>query len=48
MSTDQFEEFMQKKALTRNGIPKDFNWSEHMLPKIKDLVWRTLKSIQDT
>lgn len=36
---------MQKQALTRKEIPKDFKWKKHVLPKIKDLVWRTLKSI---
>jgi len=43
MSSQQFEEFM--RAHSREDIPKDFSWREHMLPKIKDLVWRTLKSV---
>ena len=42
MSTEQFQEYISK--LTK----KDFKWDKDMLPKIQDLVWRTLKSIQET
>lgn len=43
MSTQQFVEFMRGKS-----PDSEFTWETHMLPKIKDLVWRSLKCIQDT
>ena len=41
MSSVQFEEFMKTK------IGPDFTWAKDMLPKINDVVWRTLKSVQE-
>jgi len=45
MSIDQFEEQMRERAPKSDVIPNDFSWSIHLLPKIKDIVWRALKSI---
>ena len=40
MSSTEFQEFMQR---THPG----FTWAENMLPKINDVVWRTLKGVQE-
>ena len=44
MSTEQFEAYMREQQPNTEG----FTWEEHMLPKIKDVVWRTLKAVQET
>ena len=43
MSTTKFEEFAQQDLNM-----KDFTWAKDMLPKISDVVWRSLKSMQET
>ena len=40
MSTEKFEEFAR-----RDLNLKDFQWKTDMLPKISDVVWRSLKSM---
>jgi hypothetical protein len=40
MSTTHFEHY----ARTKLGKP-DFTWEADMLPKISDVVWRSLKSV---
>ena len=40
MSSSQLEEYMRK---TNN----EFSWSENVLPKIEDVVYRTLKGVQE-
>ena len=43
MSSSQFEAFMREK------MPEhaNFTWEKDMFPKINDVVWRTLKSVQE-
>lgn len=43
MSSRQFEEFIQKSQTGKES----FSWKNGMLPKINDVVWRTLKSVQE-
>ena len=44
MSVEQFEEFMRTTYKEKQG---QFSWEKDMLPKIKDVVWRTLKGVQE-
>lgn len=43
MSSAQFEAFMR----TTKPELANFTWSVDMLPKINDVVWRTLKGVQE-
>ena len=43
MSSSQFEEFMK----TSQAGHENFSWETDMLPKINDVVWRTLKGVQE-
>ena len=42
MSTEQFEQYMSARQ------QQTFTWKEHMLPKISDVVWNSLKAVQET
>lgn len=42
MSVENFEIYMREQGHA------EFTWKDHMLPKINNLVWATLKSFQDT
>jgi hypothetical protein len=39
MDTKKFEEYMTEMQ------GKEFVWQKDMLPKIKDVVWRSLKAL---
>ena len=43
MSTEQFQTY----ARTEFG-KETWTWKEDMLPKISDVVWRSLKTLQET
>ena len=43
MSSIQFETFMRDTSPQN----KNFSWANDMLPKINDVVWRTLKGVQE-
>lgn len=42
MSSEEFEEYMA------GFLKRDFSWHSDMLPKVNDVVWRSLKSLQET
>lgn len=39
MSSEEFEEYMA------GFLKRDFSWRSDMLPKVNDVVWRSLKSL---
>jgi hypothetical protein len=43
MSTNEFETFVKE-----NHKDEGYTWEKDMLPKIKDVVWRSLKALQET
>jgi hypothetical protein len=43
MSTSEFETFVRE-----NHSDAEYTWEKNMLPKISDVVWRSLKALQET
>ena len=50
MSSCQFEQYIQnsEETFVNNMINESFSWDKDVLPKICDVVWRTLKGVQDS